>query len=316
MSITSWPFHNGSSGTPVYEDQWTRMARQWAPSGVVGYPLDSQFQVYANNSGREVHVRAGVACVRGHWVRSTAEETLPVAANPSGDPRADRVVLRLDPSANSITLAVLTGTPAGGIIGPLPPTPETTDTGVYDLPLAVVNVGPGVAAITAPDVSDERVYASPPPLTGASGRVPLDPAPGQLMKEADTGLLRAWDGAQWETVNADLLEEWVVVAVAAPYATQPAAAAAKFKYWRRGTEATLAGSLNRTVSEASNAVLVAAGAMPTPQAERRFNALAVNNTTGAWTAAPCQIYTDGTLVASLPSAGAYSVFFDSCFYTI
>jgi hypothetical protein len=194
MAQTSWPFYNPSTGgTPVYEDQWSRMARQWAATGVVGYPNDTGLQVYANGSGREVHVRTGLACVRGHWFRSDAQETLAIAANTSGNWRVDRVVVRLDPSADGATLAVLTGTP-----GPLAATPAltVTDTGVYELTLARVTVASGAVSITAGNVVDERVHVAPPTVLGMSDRLPQDRAPGQRIFQADTARDFIWDGSQ------------------------------------------------------------------------------------------------------------------------
>ena len=98
MAQTSWPFHDGTDGTPVLEDQWSAMARLWCATGVVGAPGDANLQVFANGSGREVHVRAGRASVRGHWYDLDAQATVAIGANASGNPRIDRVVLRLDPT--------------------------------------------------------------------------------------------------------------------------------------------------------------------------------------------------------------------------
>jgi hypothetical protein len=166
MTEKSWPFYDGATGTPVLEDQWSIMARQWGGDGVVGAPNDAALQVWANGSGREVHVRVGRGCVRGHWYElDTADLTLNVAANTSGSPRIDRVVLRLDPSADSIVLAVKQGTPAGV---PVAPTPTTTDVGVYEISLARVAVANGAASISAGNVTDERTHIGTP-ISSAGG---------------------------------------------------------------------------------------------------------------------------------------------------
>lgn len=195
MAQTSWPFHDPEAGgTPVLEDQWSIMARQWAATGVVGYPNDSQLQVYANSSGREVHVRAGRASVRGHWIDLDAQVTLAIAANTSGNPRVDYVVARLDPSADGVALTVIEGTPAAS---PAAPTLTTTDTGIYDLPLATVAVANGAASITAGNVTDQRQYTSLPLVPCLSTRLPVNPRIGQTIVETDTGISRWWNGAAW-----------------------------------------------------------------------------------------------------------------------
>lgn len=194
MAQQSWPFHNGTSGTPVLEDQWSIMARLWAASGVMGAPGDANLQVYANSSGRQVYVRTGRAAVRGHYYSSGAEEALTLAANGSGNPRIDRVVLRLDPAANSVLLAVKQGTPAGS---PSAPALTQTDTGVWELPLARVTVANGAATISAGNVTDERVFTAPPPILTTSGNRPASPLAQQVILEADTGAWKMWDGAAW-----------------------------------------------------------------------------------------------------------------------
>lgn len=194
MAESSWPFHDGVDGTPVLEDQWSYMARQWAANGVVGAPGDANLQVFANSSGREVHVRAGRASVRGHWFLSDAQETLAIAANASGNPRIDRIVLRLDPSSNEATLAVLTGTP--GTV-PTAPSLTQTDTGVYELTLAQVAVANGAASISALNVTDERTFTSVPYTPALSSRRPTSPVVGQVIYETDTGLHRVWNGSAW-----------------------------------------------------------------------------------------------------------------------
>lgn len=168
MAQSSWPFVGGG-GTAVNEDQWSIMARFWAQSGVTDYA--NTLEVYGDSSGRQVKVKTGRACVRGHWYENTAVETLAIAANSSGNPRIDRVVLRLDPSANSIVLAVVQGTPAGS---PSAPSLTQTDVGTYELTLAKVAVANGASTIAAGDVTDERTYVDgvygdwDPVITGAS----------------------------------------------------------------------------------------------------------------------------------------------------
>lgn len=152
MAQNSWPFVGGG-GTAVNEDQWSIMARFWAQSGVTDYA--NMLEVYGDSSGRQVKVKTGRACVRGHWYENTAVETVAIAANASGNPRIDRIVLRLDPSANSIVLAVVQGTPAGS---PSAPALTQTDVGTYELTLARVAVANGASTIAAGDVTDERTY--------------------------------------------------------------------------------------------------------------------------------------------------------------
>lgn len=200
MAETSWPFHDGVDGTPVLETQWSIMARQWSATGVVGIPGDTNLQCYGNSSGLEVHVRAGRAGVRGHWYDSDAVETLAISANSSGNPRIDRVVLQLDPSADEAVLAVLTGTPAAS---PSAPALTQTDDGVYELSLGFVAVANGAAGIDAGNVSDDRTFASIPYTPALSSRRPDGPVVGQRIWETDTGYDMVWNGSAWAPVRSE-----------------------------------------------------------------------------------------------------------------
>lgn len=151
MAEHSFPFDTGT----VDESTWSRMARVWGGTGIIGYPGDNVAQVYGDSSGMQVKIRAGQAQVRGHHWYSDAEITKVIAANPSGNPRIDRVVLWLDPAANSVTVAVITGTPGAT---PSPPALTQTDTGNYAFPLAQVYVANGAATISAGNVTEERTY--------------------------------------------------------------------------------------------------------------------------------------------------------------
>jgi hypothetical protein len=182
MAQNSWPFVGGG-GTAVNEDQWSIMARFWAQSGVTDYA--NTLEVYGDSSGRQVKVKTGRACVRGHWYENTAVETVAIAANASGNPRIDRIVLRLDPSANSIVLAVVQGTPAGS---PSAPALTQTDVGTYELTLARVAVANGASTITAGNVTDERTYVDgiygnwSPAATGSSANPTANSSTGRYTR--------------------------------------------------------------------------------------------------------------------------------------
>lgn len=209
MTQTSWPFHDGGAGTPVLEDQWSFMARQWAANGVVGNPSDSQAKPYGDSTGMQVKVTPGLVGARGHWLRiAEDDEVLPIDVNSSGYPRIDRVVARLDPSANSMYLHVIAGTPAAS---PAVPALTRTDTGVFDQPLARVAVANGAVTITAGNVTDEREFASVPVSPALSTRRPSSPVVGQRIWETDTGLDKVWDGSGWVTPDQSMFTDLSVV---------------------------------------------------------------------------------------------------------
>src|SRR5690606_6012124 len=101
VAISSWPFDDQA----VSETQFSMWANMLETSGI----QDDGF-VVAPSSGLTLAVTAGLGLVRGHAVYLDADTTVTLDAA-SASPRIDIVVLRLDPTANNITIAVAKGTP-------------------------------------------------------------------------------------------------------------------------------------------------------------------------------------------------------------
>ncbi|MFE1842030.1 tail fiber domain-containing protein [Streptomyces sp. NPDC059515] len=187
MTITSYPFDE----QPVSEGQFSYLFRELQSTGVADSVNGGGFQVIGDSSGMQVKVNPGFALIRGHAVQSTDTEIVPIDAA-STSVRIDRVVLRLDPSANSITLAVVKGTPGGGA-----PALTQSDTGVYDFPLAAVTVGIGVATIAATAVTSERRFIGNTVGGWTTSTRPTSPRTGRLGLNVSTNKWEFWDGSQW-----------------------------------------------------------------------------------------------------------------------
>ncbi|WP_438470798.1 tail fiber domain-containing protein [Streptomyces asiaticus] len=201
MSISSYPF----DGQAVSEGQYSYLFRELAShSGIADSVSGAGFTVFGDGSGMQVKVNPGFAVVRGHAVQSTATETLTIAAA-SAAQRYDRVVLRLDPTANSITLAVVQGTSGGGV-----PALTQTDTGVYEFPLATVTIAVGAATITAGNVVSERRFLGNTVGGWTTSTRPVNPRIGRLGLNTSTNQWEFWDGTQWKdlapTINWQTIE--------------------------------------------------------------------------------------------------------------
>ncbi len=152
MAQTSWPFENIDTS----ETQYSQLFRNLGEGPVAGKLLE--LEPYADSTGMNVKVKAGQALVRGHYYDSTGTETITIPAADATNPRIDRVVLRLDPTANTILLHLLQGTPAAS---PSAPALTQTDGAIYDLPLAQVYVAANETTIAPGDVTDERTLFQP-----------------------------------------------------------------------------------------------------------------------------------------------------------
>ncbi|GGU77255.1 hypothetical protein GCM10010211_48970 [Streptomyces albospinus] len=187
MAKSSYPF----DGQTATESQYSRLFREFQDSGVVGTADGLDLKVYADGSGMKVFVQPGFAILRGHAFFSTAVEALNIAAPDSAE-RRDRIVLRLDPAANRIDLAVLKGVAGGAAIEP-----TQTDTDIFELSLGLVRVSPGVTNIAADAVIEARRYSGSRVGTWTTNTRPMTPRVAQLGLNRNTMGWEYWDGTSW-----------------------------------------------------------------------------------------------------------------------
>ena len=152
MTKSYFPFDAGA-GANVVEAQWALMARLFCPTAVV-YGQLNQLEPFADNTGMFVKVKSGQAFVEGFFFQSDAQETLTINTAHATLPRIDRVVVRLDKTANTIDLAVLAGTPNASPSAPALTQNSTT----WEIGLALVAVAAADTSIAAGDVTDERAF--------------------------------------------------------------------------------------------------------------------------------------------------------------
>lgn len=153
MAENSFPFDAGA-GSSITEDSWTKMARLWVPSGVIRGEMLG-LEPFADGSGMNVKHRTGRGIIEGHYYENDAEKTLAIGANTSGATRLDRLVVRLDKTANAITSIIIPGVTANT----LPALVRTTT--VWDEPLAQITVANAAASIVADNVQDHRHWSNP-----------------------------------------------------------------------------------------------------------------------------------------------------------
>ncbi|MFF4528190.1 tail fiber domain-containing protein [Streptomyces sp. NPDC001407] len=194
MAITSYPF----DGQSVTESQFSQLFREFVDSGIAASAWANAFQVSADGAAMSVKVQPGFAIVRGHAVLSTAVETLPIAAAGTST-RYDRVALRLDPAANSITLTVVQGAAGGSA-----PAMTQTDTGIYELPLATVTVGANITAVTSAAVSGDRRFVGQSVGAWVTTTRPVTPRLGKLGLNYDTSVWEFWNGTAWTPLVASV----------------------------------------------------------------------------------------------------------------
>jgi microcystin-dependent protein len=163
MTETSLPWagdgdsYPGDHG-PYSDDTWASflmLAFQVddADQGVIA-GVDNELEVVASSpAAKSVDVSAGVALPRGRFYRNDAALTLDLAENISGNPRIDRVALRIDHANQTVRAVVLQGAPAAS---PAAPALTQIDGITWEIPLAQVYLEHNYSTVTAADIVDER----------------------------------------------------------------------------------------------------------------------------------------------------------------
>lgn len=184
----------------------------WAgtPSGFINY--SGLAPAYADSSGRQVKVRAGVAGrIRGTKFTDVAGSTVAVTTNTSGNPRVDLLVARLSrpatvgvsPSdAYTVKYVVIPGAPAAAPVAPQPVRNETTDgTGFWDLPIAEIRVANGYTTVADVNVTNRAWWFSPSGYHGFDlARPPVEP--GVLFRGHDTSITYIGTaGGTWQRLH-------------------------------------------------------------------------------------------------------------------
>lgn len=201
MAQTSRP--DPATGNVMADYEYEMIGRLFGADYLYGNPSNTA-TVYADSTGRQVKVRAGRSgIVQGTlWYSDqvTDEIVSGLPANTSGNPRIDRLVLRLDRSTRTVRTQYLQGTP-----GATPATPALTQStsvtsGLYDFPLARWQVASGYTTIAASDIVTEAWYCTVP------GQVLFrnnSRPQGALVKDGmqgfnyDTGQPETYWGGQW-----------------------------------------------------------------------------------------------------------------------
>lgn len=189
MAISSFPFDNQDST----EGQYTILFRELQLTGVADTYGGSGWKVSAA-TGMNVDLQAGFAVVRGHGAQSTSSVTVAIPAATSA-PVYHTVVLRLDPASNSIVPAVISGAANGPA-----PTPNQTDVGIYEMPLATILVSPGTANVDPTKVADVRPFVGQPPTTWSTATRPASPRVSRLGYNTTSAEWEFWNGTKWATV--------------------------------------------------------------------------------------------------------------------
>lgn len=163
MAQASWP--DGNPRT-VDDNEYEILGSAWSCDGILGVPTDTPV-IYAEGVARQVSIRSGkYAHILGRgWSSGPTDTVLTIAANTSGNPRIDLVVLSFDRVTQLATAFVRAGTPAVFPSRPgLNRAAVGSGTGKWEIALAEVRVANNAPSIAATDVTPVAPYIGTQPL--------------------------------------------------------------------------------------------------------------------------------------------------------
>lgn len=132
---------------------WAEYFRQILTTGVLD--SGSNLQVYVNGTDRIARIRPGKAWIEGYFYKLTEELELPLEEAHGTYDRIDRIVLRLDTSAEARNIKAFVKT------GELSLTPEPPalirEGNIYEISLAQILILHNTTSIPVENVTDERL---------------------------------------------------------------------------------------------------------------------------------------------------------------
>jgi len=191
MAEQSFPFEN----IDTTESQFSQWARNFQSTGIKGTPVGTELKVSAAGTDLNISVASGQSFVRGHYYINTASKTLAVTSA-GVNTRIDIVVVELDPVANTIITKIVEGTAVSS--SPVAPTLTQTDTGTYQLPIAVITIPNSTIAITNEMIADVRTFMSHDIGLWTTSTRPANPIENQTLGfNTDLDQHEFWNGTDW-----------------------------------------------------------------------------------------------------------------------
>ncbi len=196
MAISAFPFENADTT----ETQFSLLFSEMQESGICDSAGGTGLRVAVAANAISVDILAGAALLRGFMVTSDATVNKTIGGA-SASTRYDRIVVRLNPTANTITFEVLVGTAGSGVA----PAAASSLTDIYEISLATVQVSTsGVLTVT-----DARRFVGMRVVPHTNATLPAASAvrKGQLIYNVDTAAYSYSNGTAWVLLKPTLVDQ-------------------------------------------------------------------------------------------------------------
>ena len=201
MAFNGYGFEGGSAA--IGEAEFASIMAGVSDHGILGDYLGTAFNATRVAGSRAMLINAGklwVPGVLGHLDTNT--QTPAASANSSGNPRIDVAVARVDWTANTVTLAIVEGTPSSN---PQPPAITVSTAGtirqnpgtIFELPLrqARLESGDGEYSVAAVAAGERRYWLDAGKIVIPATSVLPPHKPGRILLRGD----EIWqsNGTRW-----------------------------------------------------------------------------------------------------------------------
>lgn len=195
MTVSSWPY----VAQDTTDIEYGHLFREFKGDGVVGSIGSGSLKASCDSTGLQVKLAIGSAILRGYMVKSTAIEVIALSTPPNPTQnRVDRVIAELNLSAPTIPERVTFKTIAGTAGSATPPPLTQTDTGIYQLGIALLAVGAGASTLAAVDATDDRSWiANGVGVWSSDAKRPASPRKSQLGYNDSRDYYEYWNGTDW-----------------------------------------------------------------------------------------------------------------------
>ena len=152
INLFGFPFTSVNSDRQYSSAEWREYFEALVVGGIVG-EITNELKVNPQAiPNKTVFVDTGSILIKGAMRSMTSVTDLTCADNASGNPRIDRIVVRLNYTDRKIEFAVKQGTPAASPSAPA----LTRDATAWEFSLAQIALANGYTTITAGVITDER----------------------------------------------------------------------------------------------------------------------------------------------------------------
>ena len=206
MTIISGLFNSINGDRKYLAEHFAMYFSTFIGDGVFPNPSNG-LQVIADGTGLNVKVRPGRGWIKGYFLFSDADYTLPIQPANAVQNRIDRVVMRLDFLDRTIKIQINQGTPSATPVAPV----LQRDSDAYELALADIFITRNALVVSQSNITDQRLNTSLCGIVhGTVNQVDTTTIFNQYQDWfTEYSVTKAQEFLEWQTRVTTEIEDWI-----------------------------------------------------------------------------------------------------------